>query len=118
MYYGNEELPGAAKLSDAELIEFARNYGTSCYHLVGTCRMGSAGDPTAVVDDHLRVRGIENLRVVDASVMPTVTSGNTYAPTLMIAAKAADLILGRPAKPRLELVPAGTQGAAAEPLTC
>lgn len=112
MYYGNEELPGAASISDAELIEFARNYGTSCYHLVGTCRMGPASDPTAVVDENLRVRGIENLRIVDASVMPTVTSGNTYAPTLMIAAKAADMILGRPAKPRIEIAQAVSPGEA------
>ncbi len=94
-YYEDEVLPGPNLASDSELLDFARQYGSSCYHLVGTCRMGPAGDATAVVDDQLRVRGIEGLRIADASIMPTVTSGNTYAPTLMIGAKAADLILGR-----------------------
>lgn len=93
-YYDIEELPGANVASDSELLDFGRQYGSSCYHLVGTCRMGPASDPTAVVDDQLRVRGIERLRIADASIMPTVTSGNTYAPSLMIGAKAADLILG------------------------
>jgi choline dehydrogenase len=94
-YYEVEQLPGANLQSDTELLDFARQYGSSCYHLAGTCRMAPASDPTAVVDAELRVRGIENLRIADASIMPAVTSGNTYAPTLMIAAKAADLILGR-----------------------
>ena len=94
-YYDREELPGEHKTSDSELLAFAREYASSCYHLVGTCRMGPASDPTAVVDEELRVRGIEGLRVVDSSIMPTITSGNTYAPTLMIAAKAVDMILGR-----------------------
>lgn len=96
-YYESEMFPGVNVQSDSELLDFARQYGSSCYHLVGACRMGPASDPTAVVDDELRVRGIERLRVADSSVMPTVTSGNTYAPTLMIARKAADLILGRAA---------------------
>ncbi len=94
-YYDCEELPGVNVESDSELLDFARQYGSSCYHLVGTCRMAPASDPTAVVDEQLRVRGIERLRVADASIIPTVTSGNTYAPSLMIGAKAADLILGR-----------------------
>jgi len=98
-YYECEELPGAKVRSDAELLDFARHYGSSCYHLAGTCRMGPASDPTAVVDDQLRVRGVEGLRVADASIMPAVTSGNTYAPSLMIGAKAADLVLGRAALP-------------------
>jgi choline dehydrogenase len=93
-YSASEEFPGASIGSDDELLDFARQQGSSCYHLVGTCRMGPSSDPTAVVDDQLRVRGIEGLRIADASIMPTVTSGNTYAPTLMIGAKAADLILG------------------------
>ena len=97
-FYDLEELPGANVASDSELLDFGRQYGSSCYHLVGTCRMGPASDPTAVVDDQLRVRGVERLRIADASIMPTVTSGNTYAPSLMIGAKAADLVLGRALK--------------------
>ena len=94
-YTKSEVFPGVNVQSDGELLDFARQYGSSCYHLVGACRMGPASDPTAVVDDSLRVRGIEGLRVADSSIMPTVTSGNTYAPTLMVAQKAADLILNR-----------------------
>jgi choline dehydrogenase len=94
-YCDHEEFPGAGLTSDEDLLEFARQQGSSCYHLVGTCRMGPASDPTAVVDDALRVRGMEGLRIADASIMPTVTSGNTYAPSLMIGARAADLLLGR-----------------------
>ena len=108
-YYECEELPGVNVQSDSELLDFARQYGSSCYHLVGTCRMGPASDATAVVDDQLRVRGIQGLRIADASIMPTVTSGNTYAPALMIGAKAADLILGRTLAPAagFAAVPAG-----------
>jgi choline dehydrogenase len=92
--------------SDSELLDFAREYGSCCYHLVGTCRMAPDSDATAVVDDQLRVRGIEGLRIADASIMPTVTSGNTYAASLVIGAKAADLILGR-SLPRATHVSAG-----------
>ncbi len=89
-YRGDEFLPGEAAQSDADLAEFLRERSETLYHPVGTCRMGE--DPLAVVDPALRVRGVEGLRVVDASVIPTIISGHTNAPSIMIAEKAADLI--------------------------
>jgi choline dehydrogenase len=86
-----ERLPGVALQSNAALEDFVRATAETEYHPVGTCKMGS--DPLAVVDEELRVRGIERLRVIDASVMPTVVSGNTNAPAIMIAEKGADLML-------------------------
>jgi choline dehydrogenase len=87
-----EIIPGAQVQSDEELMAYARRQGLAGYHYCGTCKMGPDSDPLAVVDAELRVRGLEGLRVVDASVMPHITSGNTNAPTMMIAEKAADLI--------------------------
>ena len=88
----DEFLPGSQFQTEEELAREAGNIGTTIFHAVGTCKMGS--DPAAVVDDRLRVHGIEGLRVADASIMPTITSGNTNAPTMMIAEKAADMIRG------------------------
>jgi choline dehydrogenase-like flavoprotein len=76
-----------------ELIHAAGDIGTTIFHPVGTAKMGLASDPSAVVDARLRVRGFECLRVIDASVMPTITSGNTNTPTIMIAAKGAEMVI-------------------------
>lgn len=94
-YVERETLPGPDVQSDDELLDFAYQNGTTCYHLIGTARMGPATDPMAVVDDRLLVHGLTGLRVVDASIMPNMPSANTYATTLMIAEKASDLICGR-----------------------
>ncbi|MEJ2817892.1 GMC family oxidoreductase N-terminal domain-containing protein [Caulobacter sp. CCG-8] len=92
--YAPEEFrPGAAARTDEDLLAAAKALGTTIFHPVGTAAMGPAGDAWAVVDARLRVRGLQGLRVVDASVMPTITSGNTNAPTVMIAEKGAAMIL-------------------------
>jgi choline dehydrogenase len=91
-YQPHEILPGLAFQSESELREAAGNIGTTIFHPVGTCRMGRADDADAVVDARLRVRGVTGLRVVDASVMPFITSGNTNSPTLMIAERAAQMM--------------------------
>jgi choline dehydrogenase len=88
-----EVKPGPALTSDAELEEAASAVGTTIFHPVGTAKMGIDSDPMAVVDERLRVRGVTGLRVVDASVMPRITSGNTNSPTIMIAEKASAMIL-------------------------
>jgi choline dehydrogenase len=95
-YYAYEDFPGKGVQSDDELLGAAKERGTTTFHPNGTCRMGPSGDPMAVVDDKLRVRGLEALRVIDASVMPTMLSANLNAATMMIADKASDLILGKP----------------------
>jgi choline dehydrogenase-like flavoprotein len=93
----SEIVPGSATKSDAEIDAHIRHTAITLHHPLGTCKMGGASDATAVVDAELRVRGVEGLRVVDASVMPDLISGNINAPVMMIAEKAADLIRGRPA---------------------
>ncbi|MDH3664583.1 MAG: GMC oxidoreductase, partial [Alphaproteobacteria bacterium] len=89
-YQPEEFMPGLEAQSATDLVKAAGDIGTTIYHPVSTCKMGS--DPNAVVDDQLRVHGIERLRIADASIMPTITSGNTNSPTLMIAEKAAAMI--------------------------
>ncbi len=96
-YRGPEVAPGVSAQSDAELDAWIRATAETLYHPVGTCRMGS--DVKSVVDGDLRVRGVDGLRVIDASVMPTLIGGNTNAPTIMIAEKLSDIIRGKPALP-------------------
>ena len=94
-YFDHETLPGADVQTDDELLDFSRRRGNTGYHLVGTCRMGPESDARAVVDDELRVRGVDGLRVIDASIMPMLPSANTFASTIAIAEKGADMVLGR-----------------------
>lgn len=89
----SEVAPGAALQSDSELTAFIRAHGASMHHWVGTCRMGGDGDPNAVLDERLRVRGVGRLRVVDASAMPSIPSANTNGPTYALAARASALVL-------------------------
>ena len=91
-YAPEEYKPGVQYQTDEELVKAAGDIGTTIFHPVGTCKMGRANDPMAVLDSELRVRGIHHLRVVDASAMPTITSGNTAAPTMMIAERASELL--------------------------
>jgi choline dehydrogenase len=91
--WSKEVLPGPAAATDADILQFVRQHGGTVFHPVGTCRMGT--DALAVVDAELRVRGIESLRVIDASVMPTITSANTNAASIMIGEKGASLVLQR-----------------------
>jgi choline dehydrogenase len=94
-FRGNEIQPGIDVTSDAQIDEFVRQKVETAYHPSCSCKMGAADDPMAVVDPETRVRGIDGLRVVDASIMPQITNGNLNAPTIMIAEKAADHIRGR-----------------------
>lgn len=89
---GDEYRPGDSAQSDDEIVQFARQYGATIFHPSGTCKMAPASDPMGVVDNRLRVRGVAGLRVIDCSVMPTLVSGNTNAPVVMMAEKAADMI--------------------------
>jgi choline dehydrogenase len=94
--YRNREIqPGAKCVSDEAIDAFVRERVDSAYHPCCTCKMGSPADPLAVVDPQTRVIGVEGLRVVDSSIMPSITNGNLNAPTIMIGEKAADMILGR-----------------------
>jgi len=92
---GREIQPGATCVSDEAIDAFVRERVESAYHPSCTCKMGSLADPTAVVDPETRVIGVEALRVVDSSIMPSITNGNLNAPTIMMAEKAADMIRGR-----------------------
>ncbi|MFN2344006.1 MAG: GMC oxidoreductase, partial [Desulfonatronovibrio sp.] len=94
---GKELAPGPEIQSDEEILDFVAREGDSAYHPSCTCKMGY--DDMAVVDGELKVHGVENLRVVDASVFPSITNGNIYAPVMMVAEKAADLILGNTPEP-------------------
>ena len=94
-YYEREDFPGPDVRTDDELLAAAKQRGTTTFHPMGSCRMGPRTDPTAVVDDQLRVHGLEGLRVIDASIMPTMLSANLNAATIMIGEKGSDLILGR-----------------------
>jgi choline dehydrogenase len=87
-----EYRPSASVQTDDEILAYARTYGATIFHPSGTCKMAPANDPAGVVDTRLRVRGVQGLRVIDCSIMPTLVSGNTNAPVVMIAEKAADMI--------------------------
>ena len=94
-YRGHEIQPGEAAQSDADLDEFIREHVESAYHPCGTCKMGAADDPTAVVDSQARVIGVDGLRLADSSIFPRITNGNLNAPSIMVGEKVADHILGR-----------------------
>ena len=96
-YFDFEASPGAEVQTDEELLEAARHWGNTTFHVMGTCRMAPDSDPTAVVDDQLRVHGLDGLRVIDASIMPAMISANLNAATMMLAEKGADMVLGKPA---------------------
>jgi choline dehydrogenase len=99
-YRGKEIQPGETVVTDEQIDAFIRAKAESAFHPCGTCRMGSPGDPLAVVDPQTRVIGLDALRVVDSSIMPSITTGNLNAPTIMLAEKAADHIRGTPLLPR------------------
>jgi len=98
-YRGSEIQPGADVTSDETIDHFVRGHVESAYRPCGTCRMGDPADPLSVVDPSTRAIGLDGLHVVDSSIMPSITTGNLNAPTIMLAEKAADHILGRPSLP-------------------
>jgi choline dehydrogenase len=102
-YAGAELFPGPDVQSDGHIDTWLRQAVETCYHPTGTCRMGGAGEAGAVVDDQCRVQDVDGLRVIDASVMRDIVSGNTNAPTIMIAEKMADVLRGRPPLPRADV---------------
>jgi choline dehydrogenase len=102
-YRAQEYLPGSGVETDAEMESFIRANAVTVHHPVGTCQMGAGAD--AVLDAELRVRGLEALRVADASVFPSIPGGNINAPTIMVAERAADFMLGRPRLPPAILDP-------------
>jgi len=99
-YRGRELKPGPEIHSDAQIDEFISTHVESAYHPSCTCKIGANNDPLAVTDSQARVIGVDALRVVDSSIMPSLTTGNLNAPTIMLAEKAADHILGKPPLPR------------------
>jgi choline dehydrogenase len=102
-YRGREIAPGTDVQTDEQIDAFVRARVESAYHPSCTCKMGAEDDPMAVVDPQTRVRGLENLRVADSSIMPAITNGNLNAPTIMLAEKAADHIRGRTLLSRAEV---------------
>ena len=102
-YVEAETSPGKHVASDTNILAYARERGTTVFHAMGTCQMGPASRETSVVDEELKVHGLQALRIVDASIMPTMPSANTNASTLMIAEKASDLIRGREMLPAAAL---------------
>ena len=102
-YFKQEISPGDDVETDEQILQYARQRGTTAFHPMGTCRMGPATDAMNVVDDQLKVHGLEGLRVADASIMPTMPSANTNASSLMIGEKASDMLLGKTPLPAIEL---------------
>ena len=102
-YLGKPISPDKFEQNDSEIEDWVRSSAETVFHPTSSCKMSLSSDPMGVVDNSLKIHGVDNLRVVDASVMPTINSGNTQAPTVMIAEKAADMILGKTPLPKAEV---------------